>query len=118
VPNDLKRSETVVSWQAAMRLALFNGVTQADMTEIIQNVVKKAKAGDIKAADFLFRWTIGQQAAVEVELHQTIVNPPPTQQMVDITDRRPSDPSPEEIKSKSLKMRQEQLEAMRDRKKA
>jgi streptomycin 6-kinase len=117
MPGEIKRSNEVGSWQASMRAALFDGVTEGDVTEIVQSVVKKAKAGDIKAADFLFRWTIGQQATVAIDARQIVVNQALPERAIDVLGRQPNDPTPDEIASKTLKMRHDHLEATRDRKK-
>lgn len=83
--NEIKRNDSIQNWQASMREALFNGVTPSDMSEIIKTVTAKAKQGDLKAADFLFRWILGTPAPV-INVHQTH-NVVKEEQVIDIRPR-------------------------------
>ncbi len=94
--SPIRRNSEVSCWQQAMRTALYDGVSEADIGEIIRQVVKKAKAGDLKAADFLFRWTMGQPT---VKVQNAVF-------MADPTVPRESDPSPDEIAMKTLQIRE------------
>ena len=72
-----------VSWQARMRTAFFEGVTEDDMREIVQGLVKKAKSGDMSAIRMLLSYGIGSpnvniKNAVVVQGHQQELAPLPT----------------------------------------
>lgn len=48
---------------AGLRQALFDGVTEADVAEIAQGLVKKAKEGDLAATKLLLSYLVGGVAA-------------------------------------------------------
>lgn len=43
------------TWQYKLRAAAFDGITEADVTEIVQGAVRRAKEGDAKAIDFVMK---------------------------------------------------------------
>jgi hypothetical protein len=94
--SEIRRNSEVSCWQQAMRTALYDGVSEGDIGEIVRQVVKKAKAGDLKAAEFLFRWTMGRQ---ELKVQNAVF-------LADPSGPRESDPSPEEIAQKTLQIRE------------
>lgn len=111
--NEIKRSSEVSSWQAAMRAALFDGVTEGDMAEIVKGLVQRAKKGDLKATDMLFKWTMGQP---QVTVNRTVVmNRVDEVETIDVTHRLPDDPTPEEIAERRLVIRDERSDLQRRR---
>lgn len=72
-----------VSWQTRMRTAFFEGVTEDDMREIVQGLVKKAKSGDLPAIRTLLSYGIGSpnvnvKNAVIVQQQSDRLTPLPT----------------------------------------
>ncbi len=59
-PKLLVPANDTVDWMEALRQSLFNAITEADMTAITKALVEKAKAGDLKATDLLFRYMVGK----------------------------------------------------------
>lgn len=59
--NELARREVegLPPWLAMMRQAAMGGVTQADVTEIVQKQVEMAKRGDRQALKFVFDEVLG-----------------------------------------------------------
>lgn len=96
------RSHEVRYWQESMRAALYNGVTEADMAEIVKGLVASAKKGDLKAADMLFKWTMGQPAPQVLVVADDGRGVP-----IETTARLIDDPSPAEIAERRLKIRDE-----------
>src|SRR5690348_6445701 len=89
-----------------MRAALFDGISQADMSQIIKSVTAKAKSGDLKAADFLFRWILGSPQTV-VNVHQTHeVKQEAKTIEIKPRDEWGNDPSPDEIAERAMKLRE------------
>ncbi len=72
-PAPIRRHAETVSWQESIRNAMYDGVSESDIAEIIRNIVSKAKGGDLKAAEFLFKWTMGQPS-VHVKNAAIMVN--------------------------------------------
>lgn len=95
--NEITRNSEVTCWQQAMRTAMYDGVTESDIGEIVRSVVARARKGDLKAAEFLFRWTIGRP---EVKVQNAVF-------LADPTAARPGDPTPEEIAQKTLQIREQ-----------
>ena len=51
--------EAFTDWQARMRRAFFEAVSEDDMREIVEGLVKKAKSGDLAAIRMLMSYGIG-----------------------------------------------------------
>jgi hypothetical protein len=49
-------------WQARMRTAFFEAVSETDMREIVETLVAKAKTGDLGAVRILLSYGIGSPA--------------------------------------------------------
>jgi hypothetical protein len=100
------RGNEVRSWQESMRAALYDGVTEGDMAEIVKGLVSSAKKGDLKATDMLFKWTMGQP---QTTVQQVVVmnNDDGRGSPIDAVARRVDDPSPAEIAERRLKIRDE-----------
>lgn len=88
-------NEQVISWQDTMRAALYGGISESDIVEIVNSIKQKAKAGHLPAAEFLFKWVIGNPT-VQVQNAQILVS------------ERQS-PSPHEIRERALEIRNERL---------
>ena len=89
-----------------MRAALFDGISQADMAQIIKSITAKAKQGDLKAADFLFRWILGSPQTV-VNVHQTHeVKQEPRVIEVQPREEWGTDPPPDKIAEQATKLRE------------
>lgn len=104
--SESNRSGEVRIWQESMRAALFNGVTEGDMAEIVRGLVASAKKGDMKATDMLFKWTMGQPAPPVVQ-QVVVMNGDGGTAPIETTARLVGDPSPEEIAERRLKIRDE-----------
>lgn len=50
---------TVASWQAKLREAIFNAVTEADVAEIVKKQIDLAKQGDKSAIKFVMDYVLG-----------------------------------------------------------
>jgi hypothetical protein len=50
------------TFQATLRQAAFDGVTEADVTEVVKAIVAKAKAGDPTATKMFFDYVLGAKA--------------------------------------------------------
>jgi len=94
--GEIRRSNEVTCWQAAMRTAMYDGVTESDIAEIVRSVATRAKKGDLKACEFLFRWTMGQPT---VKVQNAVI-------MGDMSGPRENDPTPEEIAIRTLQVRE------------
>lgn len=57
-------------WASRLRAATFNAVNESDMTEVMQAVVKRAKAGDLAAAKLLLDYMAGGRQG---NVRQTVV---------------------------------------------
>lgn len=111
--SEIKRSSEVSCWQASMRAALYNGVTENDMADIVRGLVERAKKGDLKAADMLFKWTMGQP---QVTVKQTVVmRDGDSIEPIDVIERLPGEPTPEEIAERRLRIRDERERRRRRR---
>lgn len=47
------------TYQANLRAAVFNGVSETDVKEVVQAIVAKAKAGDTQAQKMMFEYVLG-----------------------------------------------------------
>lgn len=63
----------VGNWQARLRNALFDAVTETDVTEIAKSLVDKAKGGDLGATRLLFSYVLG---GTSVKVNQAVFLPP------------------------------------------
>lgn len=51
--------QDIQDWQARLRTALFEAVSEDDVREIAEGLVAKAKAGDLSATRMLFNFVMG-----------------------------------------------------------
>ena len=82
-PQRRSRTEEKVvdaaDWQTRMRAAFFEAVTTDDMREIVEGLVKKAKAGDAVATRMLLGYAIGSpQVSVKNAVFMGDLAPLPT----------------------------------------
>jgi len=85
------------TWQHKLRAAAFNGISEQDVTEIVQNAVQRAKEGDPKAVNFVMKM-LGADRPITVNNHLYV-------------DGEKRDPKPTEAVPGS----EEKLEEMRRR---
>ena len=64
-------SQQVLGWQQQLRAAMFDAVNEADVKEIVQKQVERAKQGNESAARFLLQHVLGTQTPITV--NQTTV---------------------------------------------
>ena len=50
---------SALSLQSQLRQAVFNGLAEADIVDIVKGQVKKAKEGDPKAIEFVMKYGLG-----------------------------------------------------------
>lgn len=48
-----------MTYQAKLRTAMFDGVTEQDVTDVVKSIVEKAKAGDAKSQQVFFDYIVG-----------------------------------------------------------
>lgn len=53
----------VPAWQDQLRRAMFDSVKESDITEIVANMVKRAKDGDSQACRMVFEYVMGGNKA-------------------------------------------------------
>jgi hypothetical protein len=87
-------------WMAEMRAAVFDGIRPGDIAAITAGIVAKARGGDLKAAEFLFRYVIGAPAR-------------PEPQVIDVTTRQPGDPSEDQIRGAAEQIKATRLARLR-----
>lgn len=59
-------TKDTVSWQAQMRAAVVNSISEDDVREIIAAQVKKAKEGNESAAKFVLTHVLGTNSPVNI----------------------------------------------------
>lgn len=47
------------TFQARLRCAMFDGIKESDVTDVVKQIVEKAKAGDVKAQQMMFDYLLG-----------------------------------------------------------
>lgn len=60
------------TYQACLRQAMFDGITESDVKELVASIVAKAKSGDEKATRLLFDYVLGAKTkptAIHVTNH-------------------------------------------------
>jgi hypothetical protein len=60
-PNPIQRPaiENVIDWQTRMRMAFIHGLSEADMTDVVRSLVKRAKEGDMAAIRMVLTYAVG-----------------------------------------------------------
>lgn len=53
--------------QAKLRAAVFNAVSESDITEVVKSIVEKAKGGDKIALRYLFDYVLGGRVTTAVQ---------------------------------------------------
>lgn len=129
--NQIKAAD-LGGWMASMRAAVFDAITAGDMVDITKGIVAKAKKGDIRAAEFLFRYVVGSPA-INVRQQHTVSHEPaaPPPRVLDVVampsgpesasalrPTRRTDPSPDEIAAETNRIKAAHLQAMREGKEA
>lgn len=62
----------IAQWMARLRSALFEAVTEDDIREIAEGLVRKAKGGDLAAAKLLMTYVLGSGSNV-TNIRQAVV---------------------------------------------
>jgi len=47
------------SFQAKLRMAIFDGIKEDDVSEVVKQIVRRAKDGDPQALSLFFRYILG-----------------------------------------------------------
>lgn len=47
------------TYQASLRAAIFDGVSQSDVADVVKSIVAKAKTGDVAAQRMMFDYVLG-----------------------------------------------------------
>ena len=76
--------ECVTDWQTKLRTAMFDAVTEQDITDVMKAVVKRAKGGDLQAVRLLLSYAVGS-ANVQAD-NVIVVNPPKSEREDRIQD--------------------------------
>lgn len=59
-----------VTYQAQLREAAFNGITEQDVSDVVKQIVAKAKGGDPKAQQLMFDYLLGAKTKPsKIEIH-------------------------------------------------
>jgi len=74
-----KRVEESQTAQARLRAAVFNGVNESDVKDIVAGIVKRAKAGDKDALKYFFEYILGGQVKTAIQNNMVIEQPQPPQ---------------------------------------
>ncbi len=54
------------TYQAKLRAAVFDGVSEADVADVVKSITAKAKAGDPQATKLFFDFVLGSKKQVTV----------------------------------------------------
>ena len=65
-----------VAWALELRNAVYDAMRPADMKEVVEKIVANAKAGDLKAAQFLFDYVLGGKSQTVNQRHIVSGRPP------------------------------------------
>lgn len=65
-----KGNEPIGEWMARLRAALFEAVTEDDVREIAEGLVRRAKEGDLQATRMLFSYVMG---GMNVNVKQAVI---------------------------------------------
>ncbi len=59
VERNIQRNAQTLTMQATLRQAIFNSISEADISELVKRQVEKAKAGDEKSLQFVMKYVLG-----------------------------------------------------------
>jgi len=76
IHNDPPMSEEL-TMQAKLRAAVFDGVSEGDVKEVIQGIVKKAKEGDPKSIKYFFDNILGGAGGTQLTQNNFYNGDPP-----------------------------------------
>jgi hypothetical protein len=65
---------SVVAMQNDLRAAMFNGITEADVKEIVAKQVERAKKGDAASLKFVFEQVIGTKTPISIKQTNVITD--------------------------------------------
>ncbi|MEO1527594.1 MAG: hypothetical protein AAFX06_19365 [Planctomycetota bacterium] len=66
VDETVQTEADITSWQAGLRAAMYDAITEEDVSSIVKRQVEKAKEGDAKAIEFVFGQVLGTKRAVTI----------------------------------------------------
>lgn len=72
-----------LTFQSKLRGAVFNAVNESDVKEVVEGIVKRAKAGDRHAITHLFDHVLGGKQPVKIIQNNYYEGQPPTGDIVD-----------------------------------
>jgi hypothetical protein len=55
-----------MTFQSKLRMAVFDGVKEVDVTKVVEGIVERAKAGDEKSVQHLFDYILGAKAQTKL----------------------------------------------------
>ena len=111
--KSIARVADLGGWMNAMRQAVFESIDAGDIAEITTGIVERAKKGDIRAAEFLFRYVVGSPA-VKVQQNVHVTRDADGPGPIDVTERRPEDPGQLQIALAARRIKAENLAATRN----
>ena len=59
VDSSLDHQSSTLAMQGRLRQAIFDSISESDITQIIKKQVDKAKAGDAKSLEFVMKYVLG-----------------------------------------------------------
>ncbi len=68
-------TKDTMSWQAQLRAAVANSISEEDVVAIIQKQVEKAKAGNEAAAKFVLNQVLGANTPVTIRQTNIVTDP-------------------------------------------
>ena len=68
-------TKDTMSWQAQLRAAVANSISEEDVVAIIQKQVEKAKAGNEAAAKFVLNQVLGASTPVTIRQTNIVTDP-------------------------------------------
>ena len=66
VDETVQTESDITSWQAGLRAAMYDAITEEDVSDIVKKQVEKAKEGDAKAIEFVFGHVLGAKRPVTI----------------------------------------------------
>jgi hypothetical protein len=59
VDNSLSHQSSTLAMQGKLRQAIFDSISESDVTAMVKKQVDKAKAGDAKSLEFVMKYVLG-----------------------------------------------------------
>jgi len=97
--GEVKLAEEQQTAQAKLRTAVFNAISEADVVDVVEGIVEKAKEGDSVALKYLFDYILGGRVTTAVQNNFYIDGAPE----VEATDARPGTTAKVDVLAKRAK---------------